>query len=72
MAQLGLALEKTIETNLNRPTISVPDREVIELNRKLKALQNRKRFQANNLTTSQMNELDQEILEIENKLATLK
>lgn len=65
-------LEKTIETNLNRPTISVPDREVIELNRKLKALQNRKRFQANNLTTSQMNELDQEILEIENKLATLK
>jgi len=65
-------LEKTIETNLNRPTISVPNREVIELNRKLKALQNRKRFQANNLTTSQMNELDQEILEIENKLATLK
>ena len=65
-------LEKTIETNLDRPTISVPDREVIELNRKLKALQNRKRFQANNLTTSQMNELDQEILEIENKLATLK
>lgn len=65
-------LEKTIETNLDRPTISVPDREVIELNRKLKALQNRKKFQANNLTTSQMNELDQEILEIENKLATLK
>lgn len=65
-------LEKTIEINLNRPTISVPDREVIELNRKLKALQNRKKFQANNLTTSQMNELEQDILEIENKLATLK
>lgn len=65
-------LEKTIEINLDRPTILVPDREVIELNRKLKALQNRKRFQANNLTTSQMNELDREILEIENKLATLK
>lgn len=65
-------LEKTIEINLNRPTISVPDREVIELNRKLKALQNRKKFQANNLTTSQMNELEQDILEIKNKLATLK
>lgn len=65
-------LEKTIETNLDRPTISVPDREVIELNRQLKALQNRKKFQANNLTTSQMNQLDQDILEIENKLATLK
>lgn len=65
-------LEKTIETNLDRPTISVPDREVIELNRQLKALQNRKKFQANNLTTSQMNELEQDILEIENKLTTLK
>ena len=64
-------LEKTIETNLDRPTISVPDREVIELNRKLKALQNRKRFQANNLTTSQINELDKDILEIQNKLTTL-
>ena len=64
-------LEKTIETNLDRPTISVPDREVIKLNRELRALQNRKKFQANNLTTLQMKELDKNILDIENKLATL-